>query len=215
MLCDPSTFFSGVLDAYAPPSSRSKLALALTDMRSASRDLALDRPPNLLPPIDSPGLAFSSASFACLGLVYAALGGVDDLVDAFEGDIRVDASLSDNSLSDTSSAMNASNAGCEGSGWVTAHPARSSARAAPPDSAQNGWARVWSQSNRIAGSFSSRPATRFSSAGVGGWCSPPSNRGGSSFRIISISSVSELDTNGGLPETHSYRTHPSAQRSDA
>ena len=45
--------------------------------------------------------------------------------------------------------------------------------------------------------------------------SPLKSGGGSSFRIISISSVSELDTNGGFPTQHSYNTHPSAYRSEA
>ena len=90
---------------------------------------------------------------------------------------------------------------------------------APFPSLQNACASISSHARRRDGSFRSKPRTRSRKEAL---CAPETPSGasnteksGSSFRIISISSVSEPDTNGGAPAAHSYKTHPSAHASEA
>ena len=82
---------------------------------------------------------------------------------------------------------------------------------------QNGCAKISAHVARRVGSLRRSAKTRSSNASLSGASFPPSRSigGGSSVRIISMSSASEADTNGGFPAASSYSTHPNAYRSDA
>lgn len=85
-------------------------------------------------------------------------------------------------------------------------------------SLQKACASISSHARRRAGSFRSKPRTRSAKDAL--YAPPPSfsaktEKSGSSLRIISISSVSDAETNGGAPAAHSYSTHPSAHASEA